>query len=332
MEISRRSLIAGSVGSLLALSSSSAFAQTDKPLTEVPPVPVPKLTVTEQLLHATALIECTNAEGKVFSTGTGFFFSFLNHSGTAVQAIITNKHVIDKAADAFITLTAQKSDGNPDFGKTKRIKLSELVAAWLPHPDPKTDLIAAITGPGFKKLADAGERYMVATCDQSLIPSDDQLKELTPLEEILVVGYPDGISDTINNVPVLRRGITATPVYLDFRGDPFFLLDSAIFPGSSGSPVFLYNQGAWADRAGHLQFGSRAALIGVVFGVYNHATDGQIVMRPAPTQLTPMVQSLVPNNLGVCIKATKLLDFEPLLMKFGVKVPDGYVIRSRLSL
>jgi hypothetical protein len=96
--------------------------------------------------------------------------------------------------------------------------------------------------------------------------------------------------------------------------------------------VFLYNQGAWADRAGHLQFGSRAALIGIVFGVYNHATDGQIVMRPAPTQLTPMVQSLVPNNLGVCIRAAKLLDFEPLLVKLGVKVPDGYFIRSRLSL
>jgi hypothetical protein len=170
---------------------------------------------------------------------------------------------------------------------------------------------------------------MLATCDQSLIPTDEDIRKFIPVEEALIVGYPDGISDTVNNIPVFRRGVTATPVYLDFRGEPVFLLDAAIFPGSSGSPVFLYNQGAWSDRQGHLQLGSRTALLGIVFGVFNHAADGKIVVQPAPTQLSQKVQSLIPNNLGVCIRASKLLDFEPALVKLGVKVPDGYVIRSR---
>jgi hypothetical protein len=94
--------------------------------------------------------------------------------------------------------------------------------------------------------------------------------------------------------------------------------------------VFLYNQGAWLDRQGHIQLGSRAALLGIVFGVFNHAADGKIIVKPAPTQLSDKVQSLIPNNLGVCIKASKLLDFEPAMVKVGVKIPDGYVIRSHL--
>jgi hypothetical protein len=316
---------------LLLEQPSYAFAQAeDKPLAETPATAA-KPTLTEQLLHETVLLECANADGKIISTGTSFFFSFLNHGGTAIQALITNKHVVDGASEAFITLTMQKPDGTPDFGNNKRIKLSDVVVAWLPHPDQKTDLIAAIIGPGLQKLYDAGQHFMIATCDQSLIPTEEQLKALTPLEEVLVVGYPDGISDTTNNVPVFRRGVTATPISLNFKGEPFFLLDAAIFPGSSGSPVFLYNQGAWSDREGHFQLGSRAALIGIVFGVYNHTTDGRIIMLPAPTQLTPQVQSQIPNNLGVCIKAEKLLDFEPQLVKYGAKVPDGYVVRSSFS-
>jgi hypothetical protein len=327
---SRRDLIIGGAASIIG--TSLALAQDDRPLAEAQPTPPPQLTITEQMLHETVLLECANAAGQIFSIGTGFFFSFFSHGGTSVAALITNKHVVERATEVFTTFTVKKADGTPDFGNNKRVKLSQLTAVWIPHPDPHTDLIAAMVGPGFQSLFEKGEHYMMATCDQSLIPTDEDLKKLTPVEEVLVVGYPDGISDTTNNIPVFRRGVTATPVYLNFRGDPFFLLDAAIFPGSSGSPVFLYNQGAWSDRAGHLQLGNRTALIGIIFGVYNHTTDGKIVMQPAPTQLSPMVKSLIPNNLGLCIKASKILDFEPVLVNLGVKIPDGYSVRSRQSL
>jgi hypothetical protein len=149
------------------------------------------------------------------------------------------------------------------------------------------------------------------------------------LEDVLIVGYPDGISDTKNNVPVFRKGISATPVYLDFMGKKEFLVDAAIFPGSSGSPAFLFNQGTWLLRDGTTVAGGyRVQLLGVIYAVALHTTDGEIVIVPAPTQARAVAKSQIPNNLGLCIKASRILEFEPILIQKGVKAPDGYKIRA----
>src|SRR5437763_136516 len=53
----------------------------------------------------------------------------------------------------------------------------------------------------------------------------------------------------------LRRGIpgggvTANPLQADYDGRPVFLIDASVFPGSSGSPVVICNQGGFATRQG----------------------------------------------------------------------------------
>jgi len=133
-------------------------------------------------------------------------------------------------------------------------------------------------------------------------------------------------------VPVMRRGITATPPYLDFMGKQEFLIDASIFPGSSGSPVFLFNQGTWVLRNGNTNAGGfRIQLLGIVYAVALHKTNGEIVIAPAPTQARPMAVTPIPNNLGLCIRASRILEFESILVQRGVKPPDGYQMRSARS-
>jgi S1-C subfamily serine protease len=109
MAVNRRQAITSAAA--LIGSSAFAFADNDKPLTETPPTAPPQMALTEQLLHETVLIECANRDGVIISAGTGFFFAFFNRGGTQVSALVTNKHVVDGAAEAFVTLTLQKSDG-----------------------------------------------------------------------------------------------------------------------------------------------------------------------------------------------------------------------------
>lgn len=148
------------------------------------------------------------------------------------------------------------------------------------------------------------------------------------LEDVIVVGYPDGIVDPAHNIPVFRRGITATPASIDFGGKQEFLIDAAIFPGSSGSPVLLYNIGSYQNH-GNLVIGSRVKLLGVIHAVMLNGINGQISIVPAPTQARAIVSSQMPNNLGMCLRSFRILEFEPLLVQMGFKPPEGYTMRAQ---
>jgi hypothetical protein len=326
-ELTRRSALFGSfafAGQLSNALAQNAPAPNSSGSTTTPRTP---MTPTEQLLHTTVMIRSTDAHGAT-SSGTAFIFNLFNHADRAVPVLVTNKHVIKDAAKGFLRLTRKKSDGSPDFGNIIPIEVGQFKDAWIPHPDPRVDLAILPCAPMLDQLAKQGTPAFYIATDPGVIPTDEAMRDLTPLEDVLIVGYPDGISDVVNNVPIFRRGITATPPYLDFEGRKEFLIDAAIFPGSSGSPVFLFNQGTWVLRSGATVAGGyRIQLLGVVYGVATHPTTGEIGIVPAPTQRAVAVTP-VPNNIGACVKAARILDFEPLLVRRGFAPPEGYVMRS----
>ena len=94
-------------------------------------------------------------------------------------------------------------------------------------------------------------------------------------------------------------------------------------------PVFLYNVGTWLNREGVLQSGWRVSLLGVVWGVFEQPTDGEIHLVPAPTQFQPKATSKIHHKLGACVPSYCILDFEPELVKLGYKPPDGYKMRAQ---
>lgn len=285
------------------------------------------MTPSEQLLHSTVQIICETTPGNI-SFGTGFFFAFFQQEGQSVPAIVTNKHVIAGAKTGHLRLTTQNDDGSADLRNFIDLAVPDFPAQWVPHPDPAVDLTVMPVAGTLQELVKQGKKPFMVMLDQSLVPTATELADLTPLEDILVVGYPNGIIDRAHNIPVFRRGITATPAYIDFDNTKEFLIDAAIFPGSSGSPVLLFNQGTWPRRGGGTVVGTRVKLLGVVYGVKINSVNGEISIVPAPTQARAVVNSQIPNNLGVCVKASRVLEFEPIFVERGFKPPDGYKMRA----
>jgi hypothetical protein len=273
------------------------------------------------------MIRCSNPKGET-SSGTGFLFSLFRVGGVSIPAIVTNKHVIAGASTVHLRFTLAVEDNKPDYGNFVDIKLDNFENLWVPHSHPDVDLAIFPCGQLLNNLEKSGKKPFIIAISDEFILKDNDTRELTPLEELIVIGYPDGISDSKNNTPILRKGITATPVFLDFEGRKEFLIDAAIYPGSSGSPVYLFNIGSYPGKNGGIIIGSRVKLLGIVYAVAQHSVNGEIRIVPAPTQSAPVVSSLIPNNLGVCIAASRILEFEPILMKRGVSPPDGYKIRS----
>jgi hypothetical protein len=121
---------------------------------------------------------------------------------------------------------------------------------------------------------------------------------------------------------VAQQGITATPAYIDFNGKSEFVIDCACFPGSSGSPVLLYNFGGYTDRDGNtFQGPSRIMLIGILYAGPQHTARGEIHVMPIPTSVQPVAISRIPTNLGYCVKAVQLLHFEKHFQQ--VNFPDS---------
>ncbi len=274
----------------------------------------------EQLTHSTVRIVCQLQDG-TFSTGSGFFFAFAKDANQDVPAIVTNKHVIDGAVEGHFNLTLRSPDGGPLTGQHLEVKLDRFADRWISHPDPQVDLCVMLIGPLISEAAAAEKTFFFIALDEALIPTDSDLAELSALEDILMIGYPNGIWDATNNMPILRRGITATHPNIDYEGRKEFLIDAACFPGSSGSPVFLFNT-LWTDRKGnHKMGGPRVKLLGLLYAGPQHTATGEVRIVNVPTQQRAIALSGIPNNLGFVIKASRLREIDAILrtmVKSGV--------------
>ena len=275
------------------------------------------LSLSEQMIHSTVRIECSNSAGQI-STGTGFFFNF-PADGKIVPAIVTNRHVIQGAVQGRFCITLANEQNEPTYGMQASIEVQNFDKAWIHHPDSSVDLAIFLAAPIFNNLINHRKKPFFVGLDESLIPNKEFIENLTAMEEIVVIGYPNGIWDSRNNIPIIRRGITATPYFIDYKNKKEFLIDCAIFPGSSGSPIFLLNQGAYPNKSGRLTVDVRFKLLGIVYKTYLHTSDGQIKFVDIPTGLTPIPSVQIPNNLGICIKSDRILEFKKGLIKNGVR-------------
>lgn len=277
----------------------------------MPPTPA------EALMHTTVRLECTLNNGCIL-TGTGFFFSFKVDDKTHVPVIITNKHVINDSKIGVFVLTKSNEQGEPIRGSTERVILNNFENLWMKHPDENVDLAVFPIAPLYHQAEANGIKFFAPPIGEDLLPTDEKLADLSCLENITMIGYPNGIWDEKNNMPIVRRGITATNPKYDYNGLPLFVIDCACFPGSSGSPVLIFDQGGFLDAKGNLNLGgSRIILLGVLFAGPQHVAKGEIQTIEVPLAQVPISLSNIPNNLGFVIKAHKIADFRKMLIPNG---------------
>jgi hypothetical protein len=270
-----------------------------------------ELGITDRLIHSTVRIECQDAAGNI-SSGSGFIFGFARSGDRCFPGLITNKHVVKGAVKGKFHMTLRASDGGPSLGDHVATEIADFESQCFMHPDPNVDLAVFPLGPFFNSEEQQGRNYFYIILDDSILPQPEFIESLTTMEDIIMIGYPNGIWDSHSNLPVIRKGITATHAAKSFGGKDEFLIDAACFPGSSGSPVFLCNIGSYPDKDGNLIVGTRLGILGVLYAGPQHTATGEIVLAPVPTNQKPVSVSSIPNNLGLVIQVKKIRDFDAL--------------------
>lgn len=261
-------------------------------------------TPAEQLFFVTVWIE-TETPSHV-GVGTGFMVRHRWADNKEELFLVSNKHVIRDAKKGRFYLL--RSDGtSPMLGQKYDVEIDDFEQAWFSHPDPEVD-VAVLPMAGILRQAQSHQWKIYFKCvSREIIPSKSQLEDLDAIEEVVFVGYPSGIWDTKNFLPVARRGTTATPVSVDYGGRPIFLVDASVFPGSSGSPVFICNVGGYSHRGG-LVVRSRVLFLGIVSLVYFREDDGTLNFVDIPTAVVPAIKTRQMIDLAIVFKAQTIFE------------------------
>ncbi len=265
----------------------------------------------EFLAYMTVRLQCAVSPTEI-RTGTGFFFELSQDDGSSLVLLVTNKHVSTGAVTTQLAFAVSDSEGHAVPGPGHLHQINHFQHTWINHPDGKTDLAVLPLIPIVQGLRSKGVSPFISVLTEQELLTDGQAAELSAVQDIVMVGYPNGVWDKANNMPIFRRGLTATSPKRDYNGLPEFVIDCACFPGSSGSPVVIFDEESFADS--HIiTFGrSRMLFLGVLYAGPQHSATGEIKVIETPLAQRPIVLSQIPNNLGFVIKARKLLEFRGL--------------------
>ncbi|WP_439879882.1 S1 family peptidase [Pontibacter sp. MBLB2868] len=217
--------------------------------------------ISTQLLYTTFPIWAEMKDGSI-NSGTGFIYNspMKGAENIFIPLLVTNYHVIKDSLKVYTEFV--KSDGkSPQTGNKIRVELnSSMFSAFA---DVTNDLAVHPIAPIISGLERNNYKVFFRSLDPSIIPDEETIKKFSAMEEIIFIGYPSGLYDTENSFPIVRKGITATPVWNRFTNQEKFLIDAGVYPGSSGSPVFIYNQGSYATENG-VTIGTRLFFLGVL--------------------------------------------------------------------
>jgi len=259
------------------------------------------ISISEKLLFSTVRLVSING-----GSGTGFFFNYA-FGEIDVPVIFTNKHVVNYNNQEEVTFFLHTTlNGVEPDEQSLQIQFK---TDWFFHQDK--DLCFCFVNPLFQQIKQAtGKNVFYSPLREELILTSDQGSSLNAIEDVIMVGYPNGLWDEKNNLPLFRKGITASHPATNFNRENIGAVDMACFHGSSGSPIFILNEGGYSDKNGNFILASRIKFLGILFGGPQRNVKGELIVEEIPTKQTVTPFTPVMINLGYYIKAIEILSFK----------------------
>jgi hypothetical protein len=228
------------------------------------------------------------------------------HAGSAFvvadegsRFLVTAAHLVRNTDTS--TIHVYTASRGPRFGAPAQYQIRRQDEFWHFHTDPDVDIAVG----AFDEVADFLGREnrdltinAISTTD--FVPRwEDRRPTFTdpfwhplPLDEVLLVGYPEDYRDRETSLPLLRRGRLATPIWLNHEGRPVFLVDTYAGRGTSGGPVAYVEE---KHHIGNTMYGDTGKI--VLLGVFSE-------VLPAGRRIAIQDgQPGQPPNLGAAYKA-----------------------------
>lgn len=181
----------------------------------------------ELLQNCTTILESSYLSNNI-GHGTGFFYK----SNTSKILLVTNKHVISKSKCCKIYITINNFNKNNIEHIILKIKLKNTVRFHENYDLCTVD------------ITDVYNDLIKENCIPQIqfIKNDNILLDYSSLQlmqDVIMVGYPSGLIDMVNNKPIIRTGTVATNIKNRYNGEDVFLIDVATFRVQADRPYLL---------------------------------------------------------------------------------------------
>ena len=178
-------------------------------------------------------------KGTSIGTATGFFFRDGKN-----KFLVTNRHVvIDEKKNHIpdqISINLHSDKQNITINNRISILLynESKRSIWLQHPNYAHNQCDVVMIPLDNNTLNIPNYRLFNTSIINFISTElINKEEVNSFANVVIVGYPLGFYDEVNNLPVYRKASMASSYGVNFNGLPYFLVDANLHPGTSGSPV-----------------------------------------------------------------------------------------------
>ena len=170
--------------------------------------------------------------------GTGFF---LQPTGGPIF-VVTCGHVMTEIIEAHPSQDMFSYELRLRNGEVRQQKFG--ISDILMHQDGQQQVdLVAIRVPG------TGLGLKICRLNLGMIADDLSLKATRfMMETVMMFGYPTGLYDVTNSLPLMRIGHTASHPGIDFNADPEGRLNITGYHVDSGAPVFLVPRSSFYNK------------------------------------------------------------------------------------
>lgn len=276
------------------------------------------LSVSEIVMFSSLQVIMLDNDKRPIGCASGFLAAFGADGDSFIPTLVTNRHVLGRCPYIALIFTLKKPDGLPDIGKTKTVIIS--TESCILHPNDQIDLAVLPLEHTISQMKASGTPLFCPCIDTRRIPTPDEWQSFDAIEQVVMTGFPKGLRDTANNLPITRHGFTATHPALNYQGKPAFLVDMPCFAGCSGSPVYLVGNRVYQAGNQHKPIGTdRFYLLGVQYAIPSVKDTGELKNAPEPMEgAAPVMQLHL--DLGCVVKSSELLVFDALLREAAKSV------------
>lgn len=188
------------------------------------------LDLPQAVIAATVELQQRQLDGRS-TVGTGFLVSAPTPDGRPRIVLVTANHVFQRMemGAAKVGYRIQTKDGWRYAPQS--ILIRDLDRELWRRDEAHDVAVIEVKAP---------EAFAKAAIPLAWLAGEDAFAKsnVGPGDEMMVLGFPQGLAANTAGFPILRSGRVASPIEA-VSASPTFLLDFRVFPGNSGGPVFL---------------------------------------------------------------------------------------------